>query len=73
MIGKEEKAEKKNAYHDAQQGSTGICSAGQRKSVGEQKRGQDAQNKYADIQNKNIFSKKAGIRIEKNRDECDPD
>lgn len=70
MIGKEEKAEKKDAYHDTKQGGVRICPVGQCKPVREQKRGQGAQNKYADIQNKKVPAQQACIGIEKNRDEC---
>lgn len=71
-VSKEEKADEKNTNRDVQRDAVVICPAGQCKSVKEQKGSQGTQDKYADIQNKNIFSPKTGIRIEQNRNEGSP-
>lgn len=68
MVSKEKKADKEYAYQDAEYGGKGLCLAGQREPVKEQKRSQGAHDKDADIQNKEVSAEESGISVEKNRD-----
>ena len=69
MVSKDKKADKENAYQNAEHNGKGFRLAGQREPVKEEKRGQGAHNKDADIQNKEVSSQNAGVGVKKNRDE----
>ena len=67
MVSKDKKADKENAYQNAEHNGKGFGHAGQREPVKEQKRSQSAHNKDANIQNKAVFAKDGSISMEKNR------
>lgn len=67
MVSKEEKADKENAYQNAEHNGIRFCPAGQRKPVREQKRGQRTYYKDTNIQYKIVPAQYKSIGIEKNR------
>ena len=63
VMGKQQKADKKNAYQNTQNKSVRFQPVRQRKFVSKPKADDNTQYKDTDVQNKIIFSKNMGINI----------